>query len=43
MIVTLCGDVNVPVVGEMIGVAAVGCPPVAFDTYVQVTMSCTDE
>ncbi len=40
MIVTVCAVVYVPVLGEMIGVAAVGWP-LGFDTYVQFRMSCT--
>ena len=40
VIVTVCADVNVPVVGEITGVAAVGWP-LPLDTNVQFTMSCT--
>jgi hypothetical protein len=32
VIVTVCGEVNDPVVGEMMGVAVVAWPPLEFDT-----------
>jgi len=42
VILTVCGVVYVPVLGEITGVAAVGWPP-KFETNVQFKMSWIDE